>query len=653
MNDTLRRRIAAAAGTGGFAFLVYLLTLAPSLDFIDAGELAAVAHTFGIAHPTGYPLFTLLAGVWSWLPLGDGIVRLNVFAALCAALGAGFFTDALWHLLGLKGVKKTGKKKAVHAAMSDSTRLIASVIGALAIAFSRTYWRTALSIEVYALHMLMLALLMWALARLLLAMQDTPSQGSVRRHIVVLALLLGLSFSNHMSTVFLLPALFVLLAVLLRQKLLSARTALTAAGSFAAGLLPYLYLPLRASAHPWLNWGNPESWERFIWHLSGKQYSVWMFSSADAWKKQFANVTSLLPGDVQYVALLAAAVGMIVLIRRNALAGAVLLLLFVTCVVWAAGYEIHDIDSYLLLALAVLGAWTATGIAAITQWLAQTMSVKFRHPAVVGVVFILPLALNAQGVSQRGNYLVEDYTKNMFASLEKHALVFSYQWDYWVSASLYYQAVENFRTDVVVLDKELFRRSWYIEQLRVNYPDVYEQSVDAIAAFEVELYKFEHDLPYDPATIEAAFNRMINSIIEKSYASRPVYVTIEMEQQFAPDFIRVPVGLAFRLYRPDEVPRYEALPFPQLQHRPFASDERLPLALPGMYGSMLLNRAVYAHRAGYYREAVPFFERAAAFVPGDSRLLQWKQRNDQALRSGRMAGDPADVPPQSGEEAEQ
>jgi hypothetical protein len=633
MNESLRHRMVVAAGTGGLAFLVYLFTLAPSLDFIDAGELAAVAHTFGIAHPTGYPLFTMLAGVWSWLPLGDDIVRLNVFAALCAAFGAGFFTDALWNLLGLKAAKKPARKKGVTAVMSDSTRLIAAVIGALAIAFSRTYWRTALSIEVYTLHMLMLALLVWALSRLLLAMQDAPTTQTVGRRFVLLALLLGLSFSNHMSTVFLLPALFVLLVAVLRQKLLGVRELLAAAATFAAGLLPYLYLPLRASAHPWLNWGNPETWERFIWHLSGKQYSVWMFSSADAWKKQFANVTSMLPGDVQYLALVAAAVGMIVLIRRNATAGVMFLLLFLTCVVWAAGYDIHDIDSYLLLALAVLGVWTAIGAAAITQWVAQSMSMNYRHPAVLGVVFILPLALNAGTVSQRGNYLVEDYTKNMFACFEKNALVLSYQWDYWVSASLYYQAVEGFRTDVVVLDKELFRRSWYLDQLRVNYPDVYNQSVDEIAAFEVELYKFEHDLPYDPATIESAFNRMINSMIEKSYANRPVYVTIEMEQQFAPEFIRVPVGLAFRLYKPDDVPPYAALPFPELRYRPFESGERLPLALPGMYGSMLLNRAVYAHRDGRYNEAVPFFERAAEFVPGDSRLMQWKQRNEQALRS--------------------
>ena len=43
------------------AFGVYLMTMCRSVSFIDAGELAAVACVMGIAHPTGYPLFTLTA----------------------------------------------------------------------------------------------------------------------------------------------------------------------------------------------------------------------------------------------------------------------------------------------------------------------------------------------------------------------------------------------------------------------------------------------------------------------------------------------------------------------------------------------------------------------------------------------------------------
>ncbi len=640
MSETHRTRMFAAVGTAAFTLVVYLITLAPSLDFIDAGELAAVAHTFGIAHPTGYPLFTLLAGIWSWLPIGDGIFRLNVFAAVCAAVGAGFFVDAIWNVLGLGPVKKPSGKKAVPAAGADQARLIAAVIGGLAIAFSRTYWRTALSVEVYALHMLMLALLLWSVARLLLAMQVPELRQSVSRRAMLLALFLGLSFANHMSTIFLLPALLVLLIVLLRKKLLDSRGLLASAGAFAAGLLPYLYLPLRAASDPALNWGNPETWERFVWHISGKQYSVWMFSSADAWKKQFANISSMLPADVQYLALAAALVGAVIMFRKHVLAGTMLLLLFATCIVWASGYDIHDIDSYLLLAVVIIGVWTAIGAAAVSQWAGRTLSMKAAQSALLGLLFVFPLAINAGVVSQRGNHLVEDYTKNMFASLEKDALVISYQWDYWVSASLYYHAAENFRTDVVVLDKELFRRSWYLEQLRVNHPDVYAQSKAEIEAFGIELDKFEHDIPYDPAAIEGAFNRMVNSFLEKNYAQRPVYVTIEMEEQFAQGFVRIPVGLAFRLYRPEDVPPYDALPFPELQYRPYESDERLPVALKGMYGSMLMNRAVYAHRAGFYREAAPYFDRAGEFVGDDARLRQWRLRNDEALqRGGRLPAD--------------
>ena len=48
--------------------IVYLLTLSPTLQFIDSGELAVVCKTLGIAHPTGYPLYTLLGRLFSLLP---------------------------------------------------------------------------------------------------------------------------------------------------------------------------------------------------------------------------------------------------------------------------------------------------------------------------------------------------------------------------------------------------------------------------------------------------------------------------------------------------------------------------------------------------------------------------------------------------------
>lgn len=657
MSEIRRFRWIASAGVFMVTLVVYLLTLAPSVDFIDAGELAAVAHTWGIAHPTGYPLFTLLAGLWAFLPIGSGIFRLNVFAAVLSAAAAGIavqlFFDLLRGLPQSKAKKGQGKKKgatfgatsagvsggsSTAARMPDDMLLLkSSTAAALILAFSATYWRTALSIEVYALHILMLSLVLWSAARLFFL---PPADGAVqRRRMMVTALLLGLSFSNHMSTVFLLPALLLLLVMTqFRAEGFWKNLGLSAA-AFAAGLLPYLYLPLRAAAHPYLNWGNPVDFEKLFWHVSGKQYSVWMFSSADAWGRQFTYALEAFARDMAWLALLPAAMGLAAALRRSRRLGFFLLLLFLTCLVWAAGYDILDIDSYFLLGFFVLAAWAAFGLAALarTRLLAGGAAL-LRDPLLLGAIVIVPLLLQWGRVSQSGNHLVEDYTRNMYRSLEAEALVISFQWDFWVSASYYQKLVEGERSDVTVLDKELFRRSWYFEQLRHNYPDIYDASRAEIETFLTHLRRFERNEPYDPAAIETSFNAVVNGIIDRAYESRPVYVTIEMEKQFAPDYVRVPSGLAFRLYRAEDLPDPASTRDVELEYRPFDSNERLPVEMRKLYASMLLNRGVYLSSASLFDRADAALRRALEFAPGDAGVNDWIRRNAEAQRSAAAGG---------------
>ena len=71
--------------------LVYILTLAPTVTFWDAGEFIAAAKTLGIPHPPGTPLFVMIAHVWAMLfPVGEYAVRTNLLSALLSAAGAGF-----------------------------------------------------------------------------------------------------------------------------------------------------------------------------------------------------------------------------------------------------------------------------------------------------------------------------------------------------------------------------------------------------------------------------------------------------------------------------------------------------------------------------------------------------------------------------------
>ncbi|MFA6234766.1 MAG: hypothetical protein WC824_11405, partial [Bacteroidota bacterium] len=103
------------------------------------------------------------------------------------------------------------------------------------------------------------------------------------------------------------------------------------------------------------------------------------------------------------------------------------------------------------------------------------------------------------------------------------------------------------------------------------------------------------------------------------------------EKQFAPGYVRVPEGLAFRLYRPEDVPDPAATKAPALKYRSFDSDERLPKEMHNLYGSMLFNRGVYLFNAGLYSQAEPVFRKALTFVPGDARLTEWLGRNQAAM----------------------
>src|SRR5438046_1412791 len=79
---------------------VYVSTLCPTVNFIDSGELATDTYTLGIAHPTGYSLFTITGYLFSHLPLGFRIIyELNLMAALLCAAGLYVFFRFLLFLL--------------------------------------------------------------------------------------------------------------------------------------------------------------------------------------------------------------------------------------------------------------------------------------------------------------------------------------------------------------------------------------------------------------------------------------------------------------------------------------------------------------------------------------------------------------------------
>src|SRR5262249_5436775 len=127
------------------AFVLYVATLLPGLGIGDTAELQRVVTRLELAHPTGYPLYTMLGWLWTHLPLGSTPAwRLNLFSAVAGAAAIGVLYCA---------ARELGQRRAIAAAV------------ALALATSLTFWSQATIAEVYGLAVLLQALLILALVR--------------------------------------------------------------------------------------------------------------------------------------------------------------------------------------------------------------------------------------------------------------------------------------------------------------------------------------------------------------------------------------------------------------------------------------------------------------------------------------------------------
>lgn len=242
---------------------VYLSTTEPTVSFWDCGELIATAYGLQIPHPPGAPLYQLIARLFCMLA-GDDPTRValwcNRFSALTAAA-----TVALLYLTA-------ERIHGTYRAASPRPHLGAS-IGALCYLFCHTVWFSAVESEVYSLAMLVAALMFWCVWRW---RDDVLTDKAAGRWLLLLALLTGMGICVHLLTLLVWPAILVVVVATLRRRQRPQRwlrLVLIALLLGIIGLSPYLIVPIRAQAHPPLNFANPDSGARFYAYLTRENYS--------------------------------------------------------------------------------------------------------------------------------------------------------------------------------------------------------------------------------------------------------------------------------------------------------------------------------------------------------------------------------------------
>ena len=605
------------AGVVACALAVYYRTLAPGLTFIDSGELAAVCFRLGIAHPTGYPLYTLLGWFFTHAVPGRPIWLLNLLSSLlsclCLLTCFAFLTELFLN---------TGQHKARQSLVSHPPSLpgvVSLASGVLLLAFSKVFWSVALITEVYALQGFFCSLL------LLLTIRAARPEGKPRfRRSALLFFVLGLSFCNHMSTVLIIPALLYYMYSTRIPHTLGWKKWLLTSCFFFLGLAVYAYLPLRAVHSPVLNWGNPHTWQTFFWHVSAKQYRVWMFSSPDVMLRQLQFFVQLMLTSFGYIPLLLIPFGMWHLYHANRPVCWFLLIFFVTDIVYSINYDIVDIDAYFLPAFIISSLWMGSAVYFLAGllWSKKAFLCTCTIP-VLWSLFFIPLVFHYRTIDQSKNNLVEQYTKNIVRTAEQNAIVLSYQWDYFCSPFYYLQQAEDLRTDLIMIEVKLLKRSWYLAQLKNSYPALMEKSHNALVRFARELDKFEHGRAYDAREIQAAYSALINSFIRENIADRAVYITCEMEKEIGAGFQRVPEGLVFRLYPPKQLyRRFDTSQLDLPQKSDFLPHNRYHEALKSFYSFMLAARGIYEIQFGNRQKAHTLLSTAQVISPRHPLVLK-------------------------------
>jgi hypothetical protein len=450
-------------------------------------------------------------------------------------------------------------------------------------------------------------------------------------YLLVWSFLIGLSFTNHGTTILLAPAMILGYFANWKQDRFSFskdsfRGLLPLIPWFLLGLCVWVYLPLRSAQYPIVNWGEVHrNWDAFAYHAFGKQYQVWMFNEGTA-KENFPKYWNALIDMTSWILLIPMMYGLYATFKKSKILSLFLIALIIGNLVYALNYGIHDIETYFISGFIPVFILAALGLLAL-----------MKHKPLLYILPILPLlnlTLNYAENDKHDDYAVPSYVSLMIDPLPKNSVIISSQWDYLCSGFMYKQIVENYRPDIIMIEKELLRRTWYPSQLNRQYPFLVK--VDSqMNEFLKELQIFEQEGPYSAELLQARYVSVINAMIDTSLAyRRPVFITTEVlqsEVSIAQSLAKIPQGLAFRIMYPPPSGLPE-LPLPLLK----TSFDPLINSIAGKSGHLyeglstttaneLLNLAQYAWMTGRSAEANTYLNFAERVQSDNPTLRELRQ----------------------------
>jgi len=413
------------------SLIIYLITLAPTITSEDSGELIAAAYTCGVAHPPGYPLWTILGKLFTLIPASDPAWIVNYMSAFFASMTAGLIY--------------------IICVLLSAHRLPAAA-SALCLAFSKRFWSQSIIAEVYTINTFLFCgiivfLLLW--------------KGSKKdRYLYFASFIYGLSLANHYMIMVIVTLPLIGYVVWVDPKIYEKwKLLLICTGIVLLTQVIYIYLPIAASSRPLMNWGNPDTWERFKGHVTRKEYRKLDFGAkiTPAVKLYFIGhfLYLLWLQFTPYILIPFTLLGWAALKTKNkerwlfagtVIFNSVILILIITFTIEAD--NLSRVEEYYLPAYICFAIIIAMGLSRIPDYFKKAWQQK----TALGLTLlapVFPLISHWEFNDLSQYWLAYDYNTAIMKSLEKDAIYFPSA-DFNSFPVVYLQAVEQMRPDIIL-----------------------------------------------------------------------------------------------------------------------------------------------------------------------------------------------------------
>ena len=466
--NPLRDGIALVASVIG-PLVLYVLTMPRTVVLEDDGLFLMAGVHLGVAHPPGYPLYTLIVYLFTQLPFGSVAFLGHLSSAVLGAFACGCVYVCA---------------RLLHASP------IPALIATWLFAASEHFWSQAIIAEVYTLN----ALFFFGLYALLLYGIRQPQRTGVW---IATAIAYGLSLTNHWPMMVLSTPGLVLL-VLPVWRTVYRKLPLLLGVSLPCVILPYVWMVWRSHQEPLINfYGSIDTLQEF-WHYFSRQGYIHVDTSPSAgWADRFGFMQWLgneflwqltLPGFALAV------FGLVVLFHRRQIAeaGSGLLVFLGNSIVLAAllGFDfdffwIAVFRPYSLLCYGIMALWLGIGFQVVLDWLSSKFvrgpSLKTVMAVLVGAAMVAWSVYAHWRANDRSDSdFAEHYADMQLDVLPEDAVLFVFGDA--TGPMGYYQYIENRRPDVALYNLQglVYGKRLYDPFLpKENKVEVLEQLTDS------------------------------------------------------------------------------------------------------------------------------------------------------------------------------